>query len=156
MHASVVESVGPIDGVSLKWPNDLLVSNAKLAGILLERHSNVVVIGIGVNLAFAPAIECRTTQSLAALGKPTERNYFAENLAQQMRHFVTQWRETGLSTILRYWLDNAHQPGAELSIPNGEERISGHYAGLDEQGALLLVLSDGSVKTIYAGDVHLV
>ena len=60
-------TLGAIPGIVLKWPNDVLVDGAKLAGILLERQGDAVVVGIGVNLASAPTVPDRQTVALVDL-----------------------------------------------------------------------------------------
>ena len=62
-----VEAAAPATGLMLKWPNDLMMGAAKLAGVLLERSGDRLVAGFGVNLANAPAIEGRATAALSSV-----------------------------------------------------------------------------------------
>jgi len=62
---AVFSAVGHWVGGTLKWPNDLMIDNKKLAGILLERAGESIVIGFGVNVAYAPNIESRDTACIA-------------------------------------------------------------------------------------------
>ena len=141
------------DQAMLKWPNDLLVNGAKLAGILLESSGDAVIVGIGVNLASAPEFSDRKTIALADLGPTPARDIFAENLAHQFTLELERWRNFGLAPILRRWQAMAHPIGTALHI--AESGLSGHYVGLTEQGALQLRLADGAVQIITAGDVML-
>lgn len=77
-HQAVMALAPGLSDLRLKWPNDLLVGEAKLAGILLERHANAVVVGIGVNLAQAPDVPDRKTESLSGLGYAIARDAFAD------------------------------------------------------------------------------
>ena len=139
--------------VRIKWPNDFLAGPAKLAGILLERHADAVVIGLGVNLAHAPIGLDRPATSLAALtGIAPEPAAILDSLADTFARAIAEWRSKGLSPIRTRWLAAAHPHGTPLSTPAGE----GLFDGLDETGALRLRLADGTVRVIHAGDVFLV
>lgn len=139
-------------GVAIKWPNDLIAGPAKLAGILLERHHEAVVIGFGVNLAHAPDLPDRAAICLADLtGTPQNPAAFAEILAETHARWLARWRAEGLAPIRKAWLAAAHPIGTALSTV--EER--GLFDGLDEAGALRLRLADGTARIIHAGDVFL-
>jgi BirA family biotin operon repressor/biotin-[acetyl-CoA-carboxylase] ligase len=138
---------------TIKWPNDLLCEGAKLAGILLERADDAVVIGIGVNLAHHPADIGRPATSLAALtGTGPEPRAFLEILADAFARWLGRWRAEGLAGIRSRWLEAAHPIGTALSTSAGD----GLFDGLDETGALRLRLADGSTRVIHAGDVFLI
>jgi BirA family transcriptional regulator, biotin operon repressor / biotin---[acetyl-CoA-carboxylase] ligase len=136
----------------LKWPNDVLIGTAKLAGVLLERVDESVVIGVGVNLASAPDLPDRKT---AALDSP-DRELFAADLARQFDLELDRWRSFGLPPILARWVAAAHPLGTLLRVGEpGEAPLSGTFAGLTEEGALLLRLADGATRVIHAGEVRL-
>jgi BirA family biotin operon repressor/biotin-[acetyl-CoA-carboxylase] ligase len=139
--------------VRIKWPNDLMAGGAKLAGILLERESDAVVVGFGVNLAAAPEGLDRPATSVAALaGAAPEPGTFAEQLADSLARWLDRWRREGLAPIRRQWIEAAHPIGTALSTPEGP----GRFDGLDESGALRLRLSNGAVRLVHAGDVFLI
>ena len=142
----------------LKWPNDLLGGGAKLAGILLERAGDAVVVGVGVNLIDAPAGLARRVTSLAALGTvPPEPAVFVERLAEVFAGWIARWRHEGLACVRAAWLERAHETGTALvaNLPDGEA-VEGVFAGLTEDCALRLRLADGAVRVIHAGDVFLI
>lgn len=148
-----VSTFGPDRRFTIKWPNDLLCGGAKLAGILLERVDEAVVIGIGVNLAHHPRDIHRPATSLAALvGSAPEPAVFLEALADSFARWLVRWRGEGLARIRSHWLEAAHPVGAALTTAAGE----GLFDGLDETGALRLRLADGRVRVIHAGDVFLI
>ncbi|TCD05289.1 biotin--[acetyl-CoA-carboxylase] ligase [Erythrobacteraceae bacterium CFH 75059] len=140
----------------LKWPNDLLIGKAKAAGILLERQQQWVVVGIGVNLASAPALPDRPTVALAQFGPSPDRDTFAAALAEHMAECVARWRSHGLGPIIRDWLDRAHPAGTPLSFRAGASEETGRFQSLTADGALLVRTADGTVRQITAGDVSLV
>lgn len=142
--------------LSLKWPNDLLLGRAKLAGILLERQGTSVVIGVGVNLARAPDLPGRETIALTAIGPAPERNSFAEDLQQQFSTELARWRTFGIDAVLSRWQLAAHPVGTALTIHDSATRhLSGTFNGLADDGTLLLRLEDGTVHAVHAGDVML-
>lgn len=138
--------------VRIKWPNDLVWEGAKLAGILLERQGDAVILGFGVNLAAHPEGLDRPVTSIAALaGRAPAPDAFLEILARNLSRWLARWREDGLAPVRALWLEAAHPLGTPLSTSEGE----GLFDGLDETGALRLRLPGGGVRTIYAGDVFL-
>ncbi len=142
--------------VKLKWPNDVLLDDAKLAGILLERVDDTIIVGIGVNLVSSPDLPDRKTTSLADVGSETDCDVFAKDLARIFDLELERWRNFGLAPVLRRWLAAAHEIGTPMTvIEPGEGYITGVFAGLDEDGALQLGLADGSTRVIHAGDVIL-
>ena len=141
-----------VPAVQIKWPNDLMFGGGKLAGILLEREADAVVLGFGVNLAHHPQGLERPVTSLAALaGLAPEPGPFAEILARNLSCWVARWRQEGLAPIRAAWMRAAHPIGTALSTTEGE----GLFDGLDQGGALRLLLADGSIRTVSAGDVFL-
>lgn len=139
----------------LKWPNDVLVGGAKLAGILLERVGEAVVVGVGVNLAQAPRVADRATTSLADLGVATDRDAFAADLARQFATDLYRWRSFGLGPIVTRWAAAGHPRGIPLEADDQGERLSGTFAGLTDAGALQLRLADGNLRVIHAGEVRI-
>ena len=142
--------------LSLKWPNDLMLGDAKLAGILLERLGDAVIVGIGVNLAIAPQLPDRRTVALSAFGPAPDRDSFARTLSATFASELLRWRSYGIEPLVRRWESMAHPVGTGLTVrAPGEEPISGVFAGLTEAGALRLRLPDGAERVVHAGDVML-
>lgn len=140
----------------LKWPNDVLLDGAKLAGILLERQGDSVVIGVGVNLASAPDLPDRPATSLAAQDLFVPRDPFARALAARMSGELAAWRALGLAETVARWIARGPRMGTRVATsPAGEERLSGEYRGLDAEGALLMRLDNGAIRAIHAGEVEI-
>jgi len=142
----------------IKWPNDLIADGAKLAGILLERQSEAIILGFGVNLATHPAEPGRPATSVATLaGHAPDAARIIAALADTFARRLDQWRGEGLAPIRRAWLAAAHPIGTPLSVEAGEsERVEGRFDGLGDDGALRLSLADGTERVVRAGDVFLV
>jgi BirA family biotin operon repressor/biotin-[acetyl-CoA-carboxylase] ligase len=156
LHEAVAPLVPPPHRLELKWPNDLMVDGAKLAGILLEAVGDSVIVGIGVNLAAAPDLPDRRTIALSAFGPAPDRDAFAATLARQFDIELERWRSVGLEPLVRRWLLAAHPPGTVLLVGEpGETPLAGTFAGLADDGALQLRLPDGTTRLIHAGEVRL-
>lgn len=156
VYETVIPLIANPQALQLKWPNDVLLDRAKFCGLLLEREGNAVVIGIGVNLAAAPEVEGRIVSALSANSPAPSRDLFMRALADQMRVELQRWREFGAEPIMRRWRAAAHSVGTPLKVHQSDgEPVSGAFAGLDDSGALILRLPDGSTSVIHAGDVFL-
>jgi len=151
--AKVVAIFAPPVPLQLKWPNDLLVEGAKCSGILLERHGDCVVVGIGVNLASAPDLPDRSTFAFADAGVAIDRDRFADALAVAMMDALWIWRQEGVGSIVRAWLPLGHPVGTPLRV--SEQGIDGFFDGLAPDGALRLRRAGGETMLIHAGDVEL-
>lgn len=149
----------PAQGARLKWPNDVLVGGAKLAGMLLERRDNAVIVGIGMNVRIVPDVPERKVTSLCHEGahiavSPAD---VIEELASAFACNLSEWRGEGLGTMLAKWKAHAHSLGEPLVVnPGGSETLNGVYDGLQPDGALRLKLPDGRIEIITAGDVELI
>jgi BirA family biotin operon repressor/biotin-[acetyl-CoA-carboxylase] ligase len=148
-----VDGAMPGQALMLKWPNDVLLLGRKLAGILLERSGDRVVVGFGVNLAAAPELDERKA---ASLGGGIAPEVFAPILADSFARLLELWRTSEPLLIAQAWLARAHPIGTRLSIHSAAaEMIGGRFDGLERDGALRLRLDDGSLEIVRAGDVEL-
>jgi BirA family biotin operon repressor/biotin-[acetyl-CoA-carboxylase] ligase len=116
-------------GLMLKWPNDLLLDSAKLGGILIDAAA-YLVIGMGANLAAAPAIEGRRTAHLP--GPAPDPAVIAERLCAE----IDRLSPLGLDAIIEAWLARAHPLGTPLDIHTPQRHLKGLFAGLTDSGAL--------------------
>jgi BirA family transcriptional regulator, biotin operon repressor / biotin---[acetyl-CoA-carboxylase] ligase len=142
----------------IKWPNDVLVDGAKIAGILLERAGDAVVVGVGVNVTGHPTGLDRPVTSLAAQGAgDAEAGMLVQRLAELFGHWLSVWRAQGLDPVRTHWLLNAHPKGAAMRViqPDGEV-VEGAFDTLDQQGMLILRLANGDARAIHAGDTLLI
>ena len=144
----------------LKWPNDILLSGKKLAGILLENvggkteDQSVVVIGTGINLASHPEDLPLPAASLDAYDTKVSPAEALEVLAATTDEWLLRWEEGScFPTIRRAWLDRAGPTGRPLRVRIDGEETDGVYEGLDADGALRLMTPDGFEHRVAAGDV---
>lgn len=162
--ADMVDGLLPPDRrAMLKWPNDVLVAGGKVAGILLERgagdsggmagQGDAVILGIGVNLAWAPTDLPYAAASLAGSGAGIVA--IEDGLRLLLDHLgrrIAAWEADGFAPVRAAWLARAHPVGQFLAVRDGGRGIDGRFAGLAPDGALLLDTGTG-VRRIVAGDV---
>ncbi len=144
--------------IMLKWPNDILVNDAKICGILLERASDKVVVGIGINIVSAPDLPERKTTYLQAANDLNENDasQILDYLIPEFEKRLKQWRLSGLRSILYDWQRVAHDKGSNLLVSNHQgDKIAGEYQGLNDDGALRLSKADGTLIVLHAGDVEM-
>ena len=152
--AEAIDIAAPDASVILKWPNDVLLGDAKLAGILLERSGERVVAGFGVNLAGAPSIAGRETAALNGIAEVLPQA-FAPLLAAKFAQLLSVWRSADPAHFAQAWMARAHPIGTSLEVHSAPgERISGTFDGIEADGAMRL-RRDGRVDIIRSGDVML-
>ncbi|HET8995066.1 MAG TPA: biotin--[acetyl-CoA-carboxylase] ligase [Acetobacteraceae bacterium] len=137
---------------SLKWPNDVLVKGAKVAGILLEQVGDALVVGVGLNILHAPERASYQVTTIAACGGLATVDGARAILLDRMARQLQTWEEDGFAPIRAAWLVRAHPVGAALRVTLEGRSLSGHFAGLDQDGALLLDMPEGR-RRVVAGDV---
>ena len=154
-----VRLMAPQVHICVKWPNDILTPDgAKLCGVLLERASDAVVVGIGLNLVWHPQnLERKVTDLITRGATPPDAQTAVEIVADVFARYLAIWRQSGLEVIVRHWDARAHPRGTALSakLPDGEH-FDCLYAGLNEDGALQLRLADGAIRAIHVADVFLI
>ena len=159
---AVAEALHDLSGgeirARLKWPNDILVDRAKLAGILLEGGEGPdgvwVVAGIGVNLLVAPSGTTYPVTSLAAVGcAGVTPERFLEALAAPLGRRFDDWQSSGFLGQRQSWLDVAAGLGAEVTLRIGGGVHRGRFADLGADGTILLENPDGSLRQFSAGEL---
>lgn len=146
----------PDGAVSLKWPNDVLVDGGKVAGLLVEQEGPAAILGMGVNLAWAPPDTPYPATSLRAAGVALTPDGALEPLLQALAGWLARWEAGGFAAIRAAWLARAHPVGTALRVrlggPAAAGVIEGTFGGLDADGALLLDTPAGR-RRIAAGEV---
>lgn len=153
-----------INGASLKWPNDVMTQKGKLAGILIEAQGDMlgpsaVVIGIGLNLSRARAVEEKVDQPMAVLADladaPPERNLLLAVLLRALHGVLEEFAAGGFAALRAEWERRHGLQGrpVRLLMPDGG-KVPGIARGAAEDGALLLETAQG-VQRFNAGEIGL-
>lgn len=144
-------------GLRLKWPNDVLLSGAKLAGILLEggllEGGPWLVIGFGVNMASAPDVLGRPTACVADLTPPPMPDAFAHALLGAVQAWRSTYEAAGFEPVRAAWLAAGPAPGEAMAVGVGGRRMEGTFYGIGANGALMLDGPGGAVA-VTAGVVE--
>jgi BirA family biotin operon repressor/biotin-[acetyl-CoA-carboxylase] ligase len=149
-------TLAPEATFACKWPNDILCGGAKVAGMLLENHKPMVILGIGVNVIAAPPeseVQYKAT-SLAAHACAANADDVAIVVRENILAWHSRWRSDGFAPVREEWLDHAAGVGETVTVRLADARVlEGRFGGLDAGGALLLDTPDGARRPILAGDV---
>ena len=147
---------------TLKWPNDLLVDERKLAGILCESRrlpagTDVAVMGVGVNVRqqrddFPPDLR-GTATSLALEGCRASREAVAAAFLNALEPLWTEHQEGGRDAVLAAWRERAGYWGRVVTVRTPGGPVSGVARDLSPDGGLVLRLESGSEYVALAGDL---
>jgi BirA family biotin operon repressor/biotin-[acetyl-CoA-carboxylase] ligase len=149
---------------AVKWPNDVLVGEHKIAGALseaswVERALDAIFLGIGVNLALdprelPPALRPRTTSLVAETSHPVDRDAVAAEVLARLRVWYHALRDGGAAVVERWRALSSPWWGRRIEVRSGGATIEGLASGVDGSGALLLQLDGGQVVRVLAGEAR--
>ncbi len=150
---------GQASHLRLKWPNDVMLDGAKVAGLLLESTASpmgkglAVILGIGINISFAPPVADRPAATLG-LDPAAVPELFA-SLAATLETWLQWWDEgRGFPTVREAWLSRALALNEPISVHLAGDLVRGKFCGVDAAGALQLETEPGVVITVTAGDIY--
>ena len=155
--AALVEALasGGFERVMLKWPNDLVIDDRKLAGILVEAsHSGAglaaCVVGVGFNLDLAPGdsggIDQPWTDFAKEFGRVPGRSSLAAQAANAILDACEQYRDRGLAAFATRWAERDALRGRRVRVLPVGRPIEGVARGIDADGALLVEHSGGVIR----------
>lgn len=150
-----------VTGAGLKWPNDVLVGNKKIAGILLELVGDpadvchvVLGIGVNVNMQVAEEVDQQWTSMRLETGKSCDRNILVAELGEQLLAYIQRQQIDGFSVLQAEWEENHLWQERSVSLIAGVSQIDGVVLGIDNQGALRLKVN-GVEKVFSGGELSL-
>lgn len=147
--------------VMIKWPNDILVNDKKVAGLLTEMRGQAdaveyVVCGVGLNVNSVPTGSLRYPASslLKVANKKINRIALLQKILQRVEFHYEQSIAFGPGIIVEAWKKWSHMIGTHVSIESGRnEKIDGMVMGLAENGALLVRVESGLIKALTSGEI---
>ena len=162
---AVAETLNKVCHLSakVKWPNDILVNGAKIAGLLNEMNAETeqihfVILGIGINLnmieeQFPEELKYPVTSAFLETGKSVNRLIFLKELLQCLDRYYSEFLLEGFVPIRRRWEKLCNMMNMQVEVDLGNGILCGTVVGLDTEGALRVQLDNGKVERILAGDV---
>jgi BirA family biotin operon repressor/biotin-[acetyl-CoA-carboxylase] ligase len=157
--ADACVALAPDAEIRCKWPNDVLAGGRKVAGLLIESSLSAgrldwLVAGIGLNLAAHPeAVEFPATHLAAHAGRTIAVGEGLAALAEAFAAGYRLWRERGFAPVRAAWLARAAGLGETIRVRLENTELTGTFGGIEGDGALVLILADGTSQRITAGDV---
>jgi len=161
--ADAIEAQGA--KAQVKWPNDVLVADKKIAGVLAEIQAhdgrvNHLVLGVGVNLNIGRADMNRlfadaaagATSLREALGRAVDRSAFTALLLEHLEKHYFDFLSAGKRSILQEWRSRSFL-GRRVSVREEDMHVEGVAMDLDDEGCLLVTLDDGSSVRVREGEV---
>ena len=149
----------PIPTIGLKWPNDVLVNNRKVAGILLEAHGDSLIIGSGVNIEAIAPIDQSPHPPIAFGDFPgilPAPKQLAESYLQRLQIYYELWERDGFPPVRELWLGQALHMKQIISVRVAGRKITGICNELLADGGLVLLDESGTSHHITTGDVELI
>lgn len=146
----------------LKWPNDVLLGDGKVAGILAERYAATgdrpahVVLGIGINVDWRGVERDETTASWASVAEEADRDVDRFEVLAELLHPLDQWLQavaTSPQRVLGLYRERCATIGREVRVTTADGEVRGRAVDLARSGALVLERPDGAAITVTAGDV---
>jgi len=145
--------------LSLKWPNDVLLNDAKVSGILLElvtqsQKPPVVVLGVGVNIISMPSeVDYAVARLMDLISDPIPSPHvFLKALDASFFHWFELWKRDGFEPVREAWLEKAARLNQPIKVQLPDKTLSGIFTGINQNGELIL-LTDEFETAIAAGAV---
>jgi BirA family biotin operon repressor/biotin-[acetyl-CoA-carboxylase] ligase len=149
-----------LEGLALRWPNDLTWQSRKLAGLLVEQEGGHLLIGIGLNVGqdedgFSPQLRETAVSLKQAGGQELRREPLLAAVLAGLERAWADWQSHGFEPSRLAWETSAEGRDAILRVlPTHGEAWSGRWAGLDDSGGLRLKSEDGIVRVLVSGEVQ--
>lgn len=160
--AKAIEEVCDLK-VGIKWPNDIMVKEKKLCGILTEMNAEMerihyLIVGMGLNVnteVFPDELKNIVTSIKLETGMQISRVSLLQELLYQFEQLYDAWIAEGFHPILVQWKKRCITLHRKVQMISNRETLEGWAEDVDDSGALLLRLPDGSVKHLFFGEVSL-
>ncbi len=148
-----------------KWPNDLMIGDAKICGILSERFSSEgagnidnIILGVGLNMNMTAedvvGIDKPAVSACIIGGKTYDLRDELKNLLGFITPWINKWEQGGFSVIRERWLEVCWKIGEEVMIGDGADRCCGMLYDFGKNGEAIVKLADDTLKTVWSGDVE--
>lgn len=163
---AVADALNEVAGLRarIKWPNDVLVGGRKIAGVLGEMRGSApevreMVVGIGINVNqteadFPPALASIATSVRVERGAPQDRAVVLASVLEGFERRYARLLRDGSATLLREWETLSSMPvGSAIAVGGPAGRLDGEFAGIDEDGSLVVRTRDGEMHRLPFGEI---
>jgi len=147
----------------IKWPNDILINNKKVCGILTEMSAeldmiNWVTVGIGINAninqgEFPEDIKDNSVSLKEILGEEISRVRLVQIFLEEFEKHYESLKRKEFSSVLKEWKSYSHTLGKKIKVDIGEKVVTGEAIDINESGALILKKEDGELIEIISGTI---
>jgi BirA family biotin operon repressor/biotin-[acetyl-CoA-carboxylase] ligase len=163
---AVVKSLGRLGlDPCLRWPNDVLIGGKKVSGILMEvsaepERINYVLVGIGVNVNFSTPLlggdlSARSTTLMDVLGRKVDRAQLLATILEESERLYDEALSNGFEGIIRAWKERSCTIGSRVTVTSSGKPIRGVAEDLDQNGFVVIRLTDGCLISVSSGDVQI-
>jgi BirA family biotin operon repressor/biotin-[acetyl-CoA-carboxylase] ligase len=152
--------------VTIKWPNDLIISKKKIGGILTEvkmayKRMKYAITGIGINVnmdsdAFIDEIKDIATSVKIETGEPCSRAEICREILNEIDHWYALLKEMRRNVLLSEWQQLTSTLGREVKITTGKETFTGFAESINDEGMLIVRLQSGALRLVRSGDLTIV
>jgi len=148
--------------VGIKWPNDVLIQNKKVCGILTEINTekdaiDYIITGIGIDAnidmnLLPPELRETTTSIKSELDRDISRMILVQKFLGNFEIMYDEFNKGDFRHILNKWREFSKTIGSKVEIRKGTEIVKGEAVGVNNKGALILELKDGTLRKIISGE----
>lgn len=146
----------------LKWPNDIMTGDRKIAGLLVEQDSSrpFFVLGIGLNVNMTPGelqderIGRPATSMLQVAGHAFDAGAVLGALLVNLAASIEELERSGCASLWRRWAQHDWLTGHRITVSGPEQQFEGEYRGVDEAGRLRIRTSSGEDRAFWTGEVE--
>ena len=138
---------------SLKWPNDLLIGDRKVAGVLTEVEGNAVVVGIGINCTWPEELPPQVADVAIAANHAAGRPVHTEDVLDALLERLATRLDEGWDAVAREYKARCETVGRQVRVEIADGVFTGMATGVEDDGALVVMADGGGPRRVVAGDV---
>ncbi len=163
MLAKNLTIITGIKNITVKWPNDLLINNKKVCGILTELKGEAdmvqtIIVGIGININhsqhdFPPEIREKATSLFIETSRYHDRTKLLLSLGQSLKKAYFDFNQNGFSQFRDLWKEYSSTLGQEVIVSQINKEIRGKAVDINNEGSLMLTDQQGQTTSIRQGEV---
>jgi BirA family biotin operon repressor/biotin-[acetyl-CoA-carboxylase] ligase len=156
--AKIFQQQNIVTEIQNKWPNDLLIDQKKVAGILLEskisnKICDFVILGIGVNINSNPPQTLFPSTNIGNFSCEISASKMLEFFLEEFENLYENWLNFGFKNIRNLWHKNAYNLNSKININLGKSKIEGLFQEIDKEGNIVIKNHNNETKKISFGDV---